>query len=841
MVDQNISAKTNRVLNIILLSLLLILVRVWYLGVIQHEEHLVLARKPQRRVEIEHVDRATIRDRFNIPLALNKIQYNAAVCYAEIRQIPSVQWKKDEKGKSVRVQARSEYIRKLSEILAHELAMDASRIEDTIHGKASLFPHTPFVIKEDISEEVYYRLRMMLKDWVGIEPQRTTKRFYPQGKTGADIIGYLGAISQKEYWAIAQEMKELQGYIEQREAGDLVPLPKGYKTPLEVRERLKQLQERAYTINDLVGKSGVESMFDEQLRGFYGKKMVEVDVKGNFLRELPGSRKSMSGQRILLTLSSELQEFAESLLIQNEVLRDKHDSEGKFKFDHPWIKGGAIVALVPKTGEVVALASYPRIDSNDFIPSHDPDLQKKKRSSVIRYLENEAYVAELWDGKRSLEREVKTKESGYSEEKLPLTWERYLECILPATGSIKTGLNQVGNLKTAVRLQKEAEDLLLLSGQSSMRTLFDVLYSEQEHVLTGNVNPYEKEAMQLAAHSPHKKYLDRFLSSIRYNDDKVLLIDLCQLIAKKEDFSDELLAAIGHLDFSSYRTLTQAAVSLQSMLRPHVQELFHNQNFAEWRKTHFKEFLKEKRREEKEKKQYARPYTEYLELLEKQMFKAFWQENRMALVYTFILDKSLPNNSLPEPYVALLTRLKEKCKKELAHSLDKLKSSLAPLSSDLALSYLKTMRSFEELSRPLYGKYRSLRHTKGAHIEKHLASAFYPLCGFSYGRSQTYRQSAPQGSVFKLVTAYAALQERYHMLMEQKRSLSQLNPLTLIDDLKGGKKINSNSQILGYTLDGQPLTRLFKGGRLPRSSHSNIGRIDIVGALEQSSNLYFAL
>ena len=44
-------------------------------------------------------------------------------------------------------------------------------IEDTIHGKASLFPHTPFILKEDLSEKEYYRLKLMEKDWVGIRTE----------------------------------------------------------------------------------------------------------------------------------------------------------------------------------------------------------------------------------------------------------------------------------------------------------------------------------------------------------------------------------------------------------------------------------------------------------------------------------------------------------------------------------------------------------------------------------------------------------------------------------------------------------------------------------------------
>src|SRR5579871_4216685 len=104
--DYNIPEKTNRVLNIIILGLLLILVRVWYLSIIQHDEHLERARRPKRRTVIEKPERATIRDRFNIPMALNKIQYNAAICYSDIRQIPSVKWEKNREGKRIRVQAR---------------------------------------------------------------------------------------------------------------------------------------------------------------------------------------------------------------------------------------------------------------------------------------------------------------------------------------------------------------------------------------------------------------------------------------------------------------------------------------------------------------------------------------------------------------------------------------------------------------------------------------------------------------------------------------------------------------------------------------------------------------
>lgn len=293
--DYHIPEKTNRVLNVIILGLLLILIRVWYLAVIQHDEHLALSRKPQRRSVIEHVERATIRDRFNIPLALNKMQYAAAVCYADIRSIPSVKWEKDPEGKPKRVQARANYIHELAQVLARELKLDAQQIEDTIHGKASLFPHTPFILKEDISEELYYRLKLLETDWVGIRTERKSKRYYPRGKVGSDVIGYMGAISSNEYFNIAQEIQLLQSYLLERESGETPVLPKGFHNALEVRERLRQLQEKSYTINDLVGKAGIEAAFDKELRGYFGKKTFEIDTKGNFLHELPGGGKPFPG------------------------------------------------------------------------------------------------------------------------------------------------------------------------------------------------------------------------------------------------------------------------------------------------------------------------------------------------------------------------------------------------------------------------------------------------------------------------------------------------------------------------------------------------------------------
>lgn len=784
MVESNITAKANRVLNIILLCLLLILIRVWYLSVIQHDQQLEQAHKPQRRVVIEPVERATIRDRFNIPLAVNKIQYNAAVCYANIRQIPSVAWRKNEEGKTVRVQARMEHIVSLSRLLAEELSMDAQVIEDTIHGKASLFPHTPFVVKEEITEQQYYRLRMLEKEWLGMHPQRAYRRYYPHGKVACDVLGYLGSISQNKYFTIAQEMRELEEYLSARERNENPFLPKGFDNPLEVRARLHELQEKAYNINDLVGKAGLEAQYEEELRGYHGKKTYEVDVKGNFLRELPGSRKAVSGRRLISTISAELQEYAESLLAAYEGPR-----ETEFSLDERWMKGGAVVAMIPKTGEVVALASYPRFDPNDFIPTRDPEVKKGKEAAIQKWLESEAYIRDIWDGKLAIDREYFSFVRGrYIQESFRLTWEKYLEAILPSSGPVHNAMAQISDLQTALAVQ-------------------DI----------GTLHP--------------------LLHPISLPEDKLLILDLCRLAAKKEAFNLDLLQAVGKQSLASYHLLRQATMRVQSIVRRYMQELYHDVDFVAWRKSSFKEYLKKKRKEEREEKKYTRPYTDYLDDVEKQLFQAFWNAYRWIFLYAAITDKCpVSPEQYPHlhPYFVELRELHRIFFQDDS-ALTYLRSSLGNLNPSLGLAYLQTMRSFEELDRPLLGEYRRVRQADGQQLEKHLAAAFYPQSGYGFARSQAYRQGYAQGSVFKVVTAYQALVER------QKKGAFDLNPLTLIDDLKGDKSTSSKTQVLGYMLDGHPIFRSYKGGFLPRSSHSHMGRVDLLGALEQSSNVYFAI
>jgi len=855
----NIPEKANRILNILLLSLILILLRIWYLSVIQYDQNLEDSRKPQTKTVMEPARRGTIRDRFNIPLAINKIQYQAGVVYSELLQIPAIVWEKNGSDKPIKRYKRKEYIKKMSDLLAEELEADALRIEDLIYGKASFYHQFPYVIKDEISEKCYYRLKMMQKDWPGIHVQCVPKRDYPKNQVGGDIIGFMGAINKPEYEKIMQEIKNLKNFLNDPEKDDHADLPLAITSIDSAMQRLKELEANAYTINDYVGKIGIEGSFEDSLRGYQGRKSFYSDSRGNFLRELPGKTKPLSGQRILLTISSELQEFAEELLAKNERIRQAHLSsktkQTLLSLRQPWIKGGAIVAMDPNNGEVIALASYPRFNPNDFITSQDADINRKKRSQINRWFESDSYLGEIWDQKRTLERErFDDQKLKFFEDERLMDLNTYLDFILPKTNEVHSQLLKMDSLKNAVSLQKNVEKLLALTEEANAYYAINALYQDAPNVqhkktiseeiklaLNANIEKNSTEINEI------KKKVDAIFLEIPNNYDKILMVDLCRVLVPAHLINDELLNEIGRLSLSSYRNASASMITVVDVVRNMSRELFHELSFVEWRKLNEKSFLKEKRIAEKQAKQYQKSYIDYLDIQEREMFKTFWQENHLTLISLFLTGhQDKQNHMLDElkPYIEHFKNWHKELENGAHASLfwkgayDTLKDFVKNLKNETVPLFLTTLRSFHDLNRPLLGSYRYLRRNpNGEQTEKHLAAAFYPKNGFGYGRSQSFRQAAIQGSIFKLVTAYETLVQKYQKLDKENPTFKELNPLEIVD----ATHRHGNDISLGFFQDGTPIPRSYKGGRLLKSSRAGVGRIDLIRAIETSSNPYFSL
>ncbi|MBN2479957.1 MAG: hypothetical protein JXA94_06995, partial [Parachlamydiales bacterium] len=844
MKDFDISKKTSLVLKIVLMLFLLILFKVWLLTIIQKEEKLKDSKKPKSRTIVQKATRGIITDRDGNALAANRIKYNATIYYSHIRQLPYCKYVLDENNRKVKKYIRKDYISDLSELLSNELNLDKKRIEDTIHSKASVMPHIPYIIKENISEEKYYKLKLLQRDWPGLNAEITSERYYPSKEVAAPILGYMGAINEKEYLKIADEIKTYQNFIEKYENKEEVHL-QGFETIDDVKNALTKLKKLSYSSSDLIGKAGIEKRFEQKLKGFHEKKTYLVDILGNFLKEVEDFKKPMAGQEIKLAISLELQTFAEKLLMQDEKIRDgssqvyKVKNKQKVSQKQPFLKGGSIVVMDPNTGEILAMASYPRYDPNNFILSSNSKINEKKKKNICKWLEDSSHIANIFDGKEKLSREIF--DNKIIVEEVELTFEKFLDFILPIESPLISAINNIKTVNRAISLQEDVETLLYFAKTKSVISLFDAIFTSEASKKRSNQNIDEIQKNLQNSYEDIKfckNNVSKFLKNIPDNFDKIFLIDILRMAVHSPAFSDDLIKKIDFLTLKDYWNITKATLRLKDLLKSHLKPVFHDEFFTKWRHENEKDFLIEKRKIEKAKKRYAKPFIDYLDNEEERLFSEFWEKYQNVFI-VYLIKENVIKNSEIIPYIKSIVSID---KHEIQSDLDLLKNSTLLLDDTMCFSFVKTIRSFYELDRPLLHKYSKLTKSGSELLEKDLAKSFYPKNGFGYSRSYAINSASPPGSIFKIIPAYAALKERYEFLKQNNLSLNRLNPFTMIDDIYWDSKVKKGgSLVVGKSLDGKPYPRIYKKGRLPRSAHAGIGQIDLTRALEQSSNPYFSI
>ena len=174
-------------------------------------------------------------------------------------------------------------------------------------------PITPVTVRESVSRTapVNYLLENS-EEFPGIHVIDTFIRSYPYGSIGAHTLGYVNEISP---------------------------------------EQLKRLQRKGYAAGDKIGEAGVEASYDAYLRGRAGLAQLRVDSLGRPRSQLVTKRQPAPGESIKLTIDINLQRAAEQALYYGI---QKAGNNGKWAAD-----GGAIVALNPRDGAILALASYP--------------------------------------------------------------------------------------------------------------------------------------------------------------------------------------------------------------------------------------------------------------------------------------------------------------------------------------------------------------------------------------------------------------------------------------------------------------------------------------------------
>lgn len=175
--------------------------------------------------------------------------------------------------------------------------------------------YNPFgyvVIKPNVEREIANVIEEMRVDLPGVYIVREPSRQYPFKENIAHVLGYTGGIPSDLY---------------------------------------KQFQDRGYEINDQIGLSGVETMFEDDLRGGKGRRLVEVDANGREVRVL-AEQKAAPGKNLVLTIDSYLQNAAVEAL-KTGLKKSK-------------AKAGSLIAMNPNTGEILAMVSLPSYDDNLF-------------------------------------------------------------------------------------------------------------------------------------------------------------------------------------------------------------------------------------------------------------------------------------------------------------------------------------------------------------------------------------------------------------------------------------------------------------------------------------------
>lgn len=262
------------------LMLLLLVLRLWSLQILHGEELATLSENNRIRMRRITATRGRIVDRYDRVLVESQASYDAVLVPEDAPDLETT------------VETLTQFLDQSAAVTQAVLARAAGRPR-----------FQEIVVKRGLAWNEVVAIETHQTDLPGVSVHVAPKRYYPEGPVLAHVLGYVGEVSR----------------------GDL--------------QRNHQ-----YRGGDLIGKAGLEEVFDGQLRGVNGGRHVEVDAVGRELRVLD-KIDAAPGQTLVLSVDLDLQRAAEAAM-----------------GDHV----GAVVVLDPRNGDVLAMVSRPSFDPNLF-------------------------------------------------------------------------------------------------------------------------------------------------------------------------------------------------------------------------------------------------------------------------------------------------------------------------------------------------------------------------------------------------------------------------------------------------------------------------------------------
>lgn len=252
--------------------------RLWYLQGLNVEHYRTLSERNRIRYVTIEAPRGAIFDRHGTLLVDNRPAFTVSALRQEVED-------------------RDQLFVELAEILA----VDKAHLEERWQTGAALPRYRPLPLLEDVGREAMERVQENSLDLPGILVEVKPFRNYPFATMAAHLFGYLGEVAEEE---------------------------------------LRQTAFADYRSGAMVGKTALERLYEERLRGTAGQRRIEVNVRGRELRQLT-TRSPLPGHQLHLTIDATLQQAAE------EAMGDQ---------------AGAVVALDVHNGEVLAFVSRPNFD-----------------------------------------------------------------------------------------------------------------------------------------------------------------------------------------------------------------------------------------------------------------------------------------------------------------------------------------------------------------------------------------------------------------------------------------------------------------------------------------------
>lgn len=226
-------------------------------------------------------------------------------------------------------------------------------ISEIVYIANTNWPYQETAIKCNVSQDVAMIVMENRERWPGIDIETTPVRQYPTGELTAEIIGFLGPVPA----ALEDYYVEL-GLVPNR---------------------------------DKVGYAGVEQSMNEILSGTNGTRTVEVNVAGEIIRNLEEPIAPIPGNDVTLTIDARLQAVAREALISEIEYWNAYSGK-------TLANSGVVIAMIPKTGEILALVSYPNYQNNRMEQAIPGYYYEQLSEDPQRPLFNTAISAELPPG-----------------------------------------------------------------------------------------------------------------------------------------------------------------------------------------------------------------------------------------------------------------------------------------------------------------------------------------------------------------------------------------------------------------------------------------------------------